>query len=134
MESRIEESYPLREFLRDALEAESNGVSRCTSCYRIRLEKAAGLSSELGFDSFSTTLLASPYQNREMVCEAGLEAGAGAGVEFKQYNFRDGWGEGRRIAKQSGLYMQNYCGCIFSELESTQSEKRGSGVGRERKT
>ena len=44
---------------------------RCEKCYRMRLEKTAAKAVELGFKLFSTTLLISPYQNRDLLCEIG---------------------------------------------------------------
>ena len=37
------------------------------------------------------------------------------GVEFLYRDFRKGWQEGQDEARAAGLYMQKYCGCIFSE-------------------
>jgi predicted adenine nucleotide alpha hydrolase (AANH) superfamily ATPase len=38
-------------------------------------------------------------------------------------DFREGWREGQDEARAAGLYMQKYCGCVYSEEES--------GLGRE---
>ena len=45
------------------------------------------------------------------------------GIEFVYRDFREGWQEGQDEARRIGLYMQKYCGCVFSEEES--------GIGRE---
>ena len=37
------------------------------------------------------------------------------GVEFLYRDFRPGFREGQAKAREMGLYMQKYCGCIFSE-------------------
>ena len=44
-------------------------------------------------------------------------------VAFLYRDFREGWQEGQDEARAAGLYMQKYCGCVFSEEES--------GIGRE---
>ena len=36
-------------------------------------------------------------------------------IEFLYRDFRVGFREGQNEARQQGLYMQKYCGCIFSE-------------------
>ena len=36
-------------------------------------------------------------------------------VEFLYRDFRVGFREGQTKARELGLYMQKYCGCIFSE-------------------
>ena len=36
-------------------------------------------------------------------------------IEFLYRDFRVGFIEGQDKARELGLYMQKYCGCIFSE-------------------
>jgi predicted adenine nucleotide alpha hydrolase (AANH) superfamily ATPase len=38
-------------------------------------------------------------------------------VDFYYKDFRVGFREGQQIARDLGMYMQKYCGCIFSEEE-----------------
>ena len=40
------------------------------------------------------------------------------GIEFLYRDFRVGFREGQAKAREMGLYMQKYCGCIFSEEDS----------------
>lgn len=93
---------------------------RCRMCYRIRLEKAARRAVELGCPAFSSTLLVSPWQNREAICAAGREAGERFGVVFCEYDWRTHYREGQALAKEHGIYRQRYCGCLPS-LEKTPS-------------
>ena len=53
------------------------------------------------------------------VCE---EMAALCGVEFVYREFREGFREGQKKARELGLYMQKYCGCIFSEEERYQKQ------------
>ena len=46
-------------------------------------------------------------------------------VDFLYRDFRKGWREGQDEARKIGLYMQKYCGCIFSEEESAFGRKYG---------
>ena len=39
------------------------------------------------------------------------------GVAFLYRDFRPGFREGQRQAREMGFYMQKYCGCVFSEEE-----------------
>ena len=39
------------------------------------------------------------------------------GVTFLYRDFRPGFREGQAKARELGLYMQKYCGCVFSEEE-----------------
>ncbi len=38
-------------------------------------------------------------------------------IEFIYRNFRPNFREGQRKAREINIYMQKYCGCIFSEEE-----------------
>ena len=40
-----------------------------------------------------------------------------SGLEFIYRDFRVGYREGQTKARELGLYMQKYCGCIFSEAD-----------------
>jgi predicted adenine nucleotide alpha hydrolase (AANH) superfamily ATPase len=121
------DEYGLRPFLQGlyahADNAADNGVSvtetpaRCAYCYRLRLEKTAAFAGEKGFGAFSTSLLASPYQNHDEIRRIGEELAARYGVEFFYRDFRPGFRQGQERARALGLYMQKYCGCVFSEEE-----------------
>ena len=68
-----------------------------------------------GFDAFTTTLLVSPYQNHELLIQVAEEMAEKYGVKFLYRDFRPGFREGQAEARELGLYMQKYCGCVFSE-------------------
>ena len=53
-------TYDLRPFIA-AVAGDIDG--RCSYCYRVRMEATARYAAEHGFDSFTTSLLISPYQN-----------------------------------------------------------------------
>jgi len=91
--------------------------SRCAFCYSLRMEKTALTAREQGFDSFCTTLFISPYQNHELLRETAEAAGARYGAPLLYRDFRPRFREGQTEARRQGLYMQKYCGCIFSEEE-----------------
>ncbi|MCG2734819.1 MAG: epoxyqueuosine reductase QueH, partial [Candidatus Methanoperedenaceae archaeon] len=107
------DDYDIENYLRGALDAED----RCRFCYTLRLTETAKTAALLGFDAFTTTLLISPYKKHEMLAEAGKKIADENGVGFYYEDFRGGYGESREIAKALELYMQKYCGCIFSEKE-----------------
>jgi len=125
-----EDDYGLRPFI-SAVEKEYPGISRCSFCYRLRLEKAARFASEKAFNAFSTTLLISPYQNHELIRQTGEEMAAMYGVEFLYRDFRPRFRDGQSQARAAGYYMQKYCGCIYSEEERYRGKafgERASGV------
>ena len=90
---------------------------RCLYCYKVRLEQTARYAAENHFDSFSTTLLVSPFQKHEALIAAGEAAAELYHIPFLYRDFRVGFQEGQAKARELGLYMQKYCGCIFSEEE-----------------
>ena len=127
----IDNTYALRPFIKgvssvEESSADENGEkkSRCAYCYRLRLEKAARLAVEKGYDAFSTTLLISPYQNHELIRQIGEELAGTYRIEFLYRDFRPRFHKGQGQAREAGYYMQKYCGCIYSEEERYLS-KRG---------
>ncbi|PIZ55712.1 hypothetical protein COY23_04425 [bacterium (Candidatus Torokbacteria) CG_4_10_14_0_2_um_filter_35_8] len=90
---------------------------RCPICYWIRLEETAKLAKKKKIKFFSTTLLISPYQDQELLKKIGGSIAKKYKLKFYYDDFKKGYRESRRMAKKEGLYMQKYCGCIFSEFE-----------------
>ncbi len=113
VEAIFEEEYGLDEFCKNVIGDLKN---RCQNyCYRVRLEQTAKFAKEHGFDTISTTLLVSPYQKHEILKEQGEEIAKKYGLNFLYRDFRAGFREGQNKARELGLYMQKYCGCVFSE-------------------
>lgn len=110
----IEDDYGLREFVRLVY---PNLEDRCGRCYDIRLDFAAKYARDNGYDSFSTSLLISPYQKHELIIETAEEKAKKYGVKFLYRDFRPYFREGQQKARELGYYMQKYCGCVFSEEE-----------------
>lgn len=108
----IDDYYGLREFCKNVVDKLDN---RCGYCYLCRLEKTAKYAKENGFDAFSTTLLISPYQDHELLKKTGDMLSKKYGIEFLYKDFRPGFRYGQNKARELGLYMQKYCGCVFSE-------------------
>ena len=109
----FDENYGLREFCKNVVDDLEN---RCIKyCYRVRLEQTAQYAKKNGYDTFSTTLLISPYQNHEALKRIGEEMADKYGLTFLYRDFRPGFKEGQSEARELGLYMQKYCGCVFSE-------------------
>ncbi len=119
VEAIFEEEYGLDEFCKNVIGDLKN---RCQNyCYRVRLEQTAKFAKEHGFDAISTTLLVSPYQKHEILKEQGEEIAKKYGLNFLYRDFRVGFREGQNKARELGLYMQKYCGCVFSEEDRYNS-------------
>ncbi|WP_297999136.1 epoxyqueuosine reductase QueH [uncultured Oscillibacter sp.] len=119
MEVRVREDYGLKEFCRQVA---GDIDHRCTYCYEHRIEGTAKYAAEHGFSSFTTTLLASLYQDHEGIVQAAERYAAQYGVEFFYRDFRPNFREGNRRARELGFYMQKYCGCVFSEQDRYQKQ------------
>ncbi len=106
--------YGLRPFVRTVAE---DIAHRCVKCYEMRLFETARQAAEGGFDSFTSSLFISPYQNHELMRQVAEQAAAQYGVEFLYRDFRPYFREGQTFAREHGFYIQKYCGCVFSEEE-----------------
>jgi predicted adenine nucleotide alpha hydrolase (AANH) superfamily ATPase len=82
-----------------------------------------------GMETFTTTLLVSPYQDHALIREMGDHIARAYGLRFLYKDFRIGFRQGQTKAREMNLYIQGYCGCIFSEYEryggKTDDKKAG---------
>ncbi len=109
-----DKKYGLIKFLRAVVNNESN---RCLYCYKERLKKTAIAAKKGGFDSFSTTLLYSKYQNHMKIKQICEELSQRYSLNFYYDDFRIGWQKGIDKSIDLNMYRQPYCGCIYSEQE-----------------
>ena len=114
LELLVRENYGLRAFVRAVC---GDLDHRCGYCYTCRLEETARYAAEHGFTAFSTTLLVSPYQDHDGICRVAGRLAEQYGAPFLYRDFRPGFRQGQADARERGLYMQKYCGCVFSEEE-----------------
>ena len=113
VEAIFEEDYGLDEFCRNVI---CDLKNRCVNyCYKVRLEKTVQYAKANGYDAFTTTLFVSPYQKHDEIKVLCEKLAKKYEIEFLYRDFRVGFREGQAKARELGLYMQKYCGCIFSE-------------------
>ena len=108
------DAYALRPFVREVAEDLNN---RCVKCYEMRLFETAKMAKEQGFDSFTSSLFISPYQNHELMMDVANRAAEAYQVAFCYRDFRPLFKDGQAKARELEFYMQKYCGCVFSEEE-----------------
>ena len=113
--------YALRPFIREVAD---DIAGRCVKCYEMRLFETARQAKELGFDSFTSSLFISPYQNHELMRETAERAAIEYGIQFLYRDFRPYFRDGQAKARELGFYMQKYCGCVFSEEERYIKSKK----------
>ena len=95
------------------------GGERCFRCYELRLRETARLAKEAGADYFTTTLTISPLKNAEKINEIGQQLSKELEIPFLPSDFKkkDGYKRSIELSRLYGLYRQNYCGCVFSQVE-----------------
>ncbi len=118
----IDESYGLDLFMREVYRPEP-GI-RCVRCYELRLRRTADVAREQGADAFTTTLLISPHQMHDTIRRVGERIGEESGVPFLYRDFRALDRKAHDDAKRRHLYLQQYCGCCFSEYERYRDTTR----------
>lgn len=104
------------------------GGERCFACYRLRMEQAAKLAAEGGYDYFATTLSISPLKNAGKINEIGRELEEKYKVRHLPSDFKkkNGYLRSIQLSKEYCLYRQDYCGCIYSKAERQRAKKEGS--------
>ena len=88
------------------------------------MQRTAAYAAGHGFTHFTSTLFISPYQQHELLRAEAERAAADWGVTFLYRDFRSLFRQGQDRARELGLYMQKYCGCVFSEEERYQKRKK----------
>lgn len=110
----------------EGLEHLREGGERCFKCYELRLEEAAKIAREAGFDYFTTTLSISPLKNADKLNEIGTKLADKYRVQYLQSDFKkkNGYKRSIELSSEYGLYRQDYCGCEYS-FRDRQKEKEG---------
>ncbi len=118
----VEGRYEPKEFYHavKGLEKEPEGGARCRACFCLRLEEAAQLAAQGGYDYYTTTLSISPLKNARVLAEVSMEIGEKYGVRWLPSDFKkkEGYKRSIQLSTEYELYRQNYCGCIFSKTNN----------------
>ena len=115
----IEGDYDPRAFFEavKGFEQEKEGGARCAVCFELRLRSTAAFAKAQGFDCFDTTLSVSPHKDSKTIAEISRKLALEYGIEYLGGNYKkqDGFKRSTELAREYGLYRQNYCGCVFSD-------------------
>lgn len=105
------------------------GGIRCHFCYRLRLEYAAKVAQEKGFDFFTTTLSISPLKNAQKLNEIGtlLEDIYKVPYLVSDFKKKNGYKRSVELSAEYELYRQNYCGCVYSKEQSEKQRTQAKG-------
>ncbi len=128
LESAVERAQSVSELLDD-----EHRVERCRACYRMRLEEAAHLAKEGGFDTLATTLAVSPYQFTDVIREELERAASANNLDTFFEDWRPYYDNALIRSRDTGMYRQSYCGCRFSVAEGVATRAFAKRQIRERK-
>ena len=100
--------------------------NRCFHCLHMRLEETSFIARAGGFSHFTTTLHYSSRQKHETIAaHVRHHGGDEKNSPIFYRDFRAGWAEGIEESKHLGMYRQDYCGCLFSDLERRKELLQG---------
>lgn len=110
------------------LEYLKEGERRCYLCYRLRLENTAKVAKDKGFDYFGTTLSISPYKNSDWLNEIGIDLEKKYNISYLKADFKkkNGYKRSIELSEVYNLYRQDYCGCIYSQIEREKQKREKS--------
>lgn len=123
MQVIVDEDYGLRTFVEHVA---SDIGHRCTYCYQHRLEETARYAAEHGYESFTSTLLASLYQDHDGIKAAAEKYARQYGVEFLYRGFPAQF-PGRKSAGQRAwlLYAEVLRLCLFRTGPLPEADRPG---------
>ena len=114
-----EGNYNSKDFfdISKGLEKEPERGKRCYKCYHLRLNEAARIADELGYDYFCTTLTLSPHKNSNWINEIGeeLDKKFASTYLYSDFKKKNGYKRSIELSREYDLYRQDYCGCIYSK-------------------
>ncbi len=110
--------YDPAEWVRATGHAAQLKAERCRRCFGLRLGIVAAYAAGAGFEAFATTLTVSPYQDFDALQEAAEVVAARYGIPYLRTDFREFYPEAVRRSRELGMYRQNYCGCLLSQVDA----------------
>ena len=109
-------------------EGDKEGNERCFLCYRLRLEEAASVAKEGGYEFFTTTLTISPHKDAVKLNEIGEELATSYGVLFLPSDFKKRNGYKRSLNYPIDTdYTVRIIRCVFPENRDNITNK-SSGI------
>lgn len=114
--------YEEKEFSYSYSNWKEQSLEICKNCYALRLKKTISFAKLKNFDFFSTSLLSSPYQKHDLIKQIAQELSLEYSVDFRYYDFRNFFYEGKNSLRHKDYYMQKYCACNKSFQERFKSK------------
>ena len=124
----IETTYDSTPFYQTIKSLEHLGErsQRCYACYKLRMEESCKYAKKHNFDYFTTVLSISPYKNSDWINEIGKKLQEQYNINYLEADFKkkNGYQRSIELSKEYNLYRQDYCGCVYSQIEQKEKEKQ----------
>ncbi len=108
------------------LSDDKEGYGRCRMCYALRMNEAMKYASEHHFDYVSTVMTISRQKNSYFINDIARRLmPAYANLKYFYSNFKKDKGIDRsvEISKEENMYIQQYCGCLYSYIDAKNKGK-----------
>ncbi|TFG83797.1 MAG: epoxyqueuosine reductase QueH [Erysipelotrichales bacterium] len=105
---------------------DKEGYGRCRMCYALRMNEAMRYASDHGFDYVSTVMTISRQKNSDFINDIARRLmPAYPNVKYFYSNFKKNRGIDRsvEISKEENMYIQKYCGCLYSYIDAKTKGK-----------
>lgn len=116
------------------LQTEKERGERCRRCYYFRMKKTFTYAARNGYDFYTTTLSISPYKDADKINTIGLQLieelenpGNSPAFLVSDFKKKNGFKRSLELSKEYGLYRQDYCGCIYSKINTENERKHDAG-------
>lgn len=123
----IEQNYRPIEYL-DTLSIYKNepeGGKRCYLCYQMRMRDAFNYACHHHFDYWTTVLSVSSHKNSQWINEIGASLKSEqTKFLFSDFKKNNGYQKSVMMAREYGLYRQEYCGCVYSYTEMLERKNK----------
>jgi hypothetical protein len=98
---------------------------RCSICFDHSLEATAEFALKNGDDKITTSLLMSPMKSQEQLNSTGKVIKRKYGIDFyaPDYRKKGGTQAQQMYAKETQMYRQDYCGCIYGIWRQKQKQE-----------
>lgn len=125
----VEGTYNPKDWFEAVGSCREYGVERCSQCYRMRFADPAAYAQETGADAVASSLTISPYQFTDAINRELSAAAREHGVLAVESDFRARYRDSVEMSRKAGMYRQNYCGCMYSQVEA-QGQREAAKAAR----
>ena len=104
--------------------AEKGKPEICNYCFHMILDKTAAYAKKLKIPYIATTWCADPGINQKLLKQVGEAVAEAHGIRFYYQPYYQNKKEVYAASDELKLYRQNWCGCLLTEVEYSQKQKK----------